>query len=56
MKAAQPTPCILVADDQPPDLGVRVAQKRRDVLRRAPADAADGDAKRSIGDGHFGVL
>ena len=31
----------------------RIALKRGDVLRRAPADAADGDAKFSSASGHF---
>ena len=36
---------VCVPRAQPGDGGARIAQKRRDVLRRAPADAADGDAQ-----------
>jgi len=42
-----------VARAQPGDLAVRVAQKRGNVLRRAPANPANGNAKFSIGSGHF---
>ena len=45
-----------VARAQPGDGAMRVVQKRRDVLRRAPADAANGDAKFAIRSGHFCAL
>ena len=47
---------VRLARAQPGDGGVRVAQKRRDVLRRAPADAQDGHAQFSIRSGHFGAV
>ena len=45
-----------ISSADPCDRRVRVALKRRDVLRRAPADAQDGHAQFSIRSGHFGAV
>ena len=46
---------ILVARAQPRDGRVRVALKRRDMLRRAPADTSDGDAKLPVAGRHLRI-